>query len=172
MCVAVLAAHQFGGAQEHGCPVPPGRPRPVGAGREGGGDRGVDLAGVGGGVAAEHVGVVVRGDDVDGLPEWQALAVDHVRELSDLAADAVELGVQGDGLGRAGAVVADGLVDGRGDAEVAGDGSAGLTHGVHDFLVGRSGGGAQPLTRERRNNRRFAGRSAMRRIRYGYHWVP
>ena len=120
--VAVLAAHELGGAQQHGRPVPPRGPRPVGAGGEGGPDRGVDLAGVGGGVAAEHVGVIVRSDDVDGRTERQALPVDHVAQLADLAADAVELGVQGDGLGRARAVVADGLVHRCGDAEVAGDG--------------------------------------------------
>ena len=110
--VAVLAADQFRGAQQHGRPIPPRRPRPVGPGRECGRDRGVDLAGVGGGVAAENVRVVVRGDDIDRCAQWHALPVDHVPELADLVADAVELGVESDGLRRPGRVVPDGSFTG------------------------------------------------------------
>jgi hypothetical protein len=141
---------QVGGAQEHRGPVVERQVAPRRGGGLGAGHRllGVGVRGVRGG--AEDGGVPVRLDDVEALaPAHPLLVADGHGELERLTGQLGEALLQRGPLRGARGVGEDRLVARRGDV---GDG----VHGTSLHLV---------LTRERRKKRRFAGRSASRRMK-------
>ena len=112
--VAPRAAEQVGRAQQHGGAlverqVAPGRGR-----AQGRLDRALRVLAGGVAAGAEHVGVVVRGDDVERRAARDVPGpVDGHRQLVVDAAELGERGLQARPLGAAGRVVADGLVAGQ-----------------------------------------------------------
>src|SRR5690606_30098756 len=105
------SSEEVGGAEEDGGAVVPVHPHPVVAGVEGGLDGAAHL-----GLAAlvpdgEDTAVLVGGDELGRAAGLAALAADDGGDVDGLLAHFREPFLQGNTLGRAGGVRADGLVD-------------------------------------------------------------